>query len=48
MVFWESTSVFFIVVTRTYGPLMESHYMSWPLTEEFLCPIVMNAAFIVN
>jgi len=32
MMFWESTSVLYIVVTSTYVPLMESHYMSWPLT----------------
>jgi len=46
MLFWESTSVFFIVVTCTYEPLMESHYMSWPSTGDVLCQIVMNVAVL--
>jgi hypothetical protein len=48
MVFWEATSFFFIVVTCTYAHLTESHYISWPLIIEFLCPIVMNTAVSVN
>lgn len=48
MVFWESTSIFFVAVTSTYEPLMETHYMSWRLKREVLYLIVMNAAVIVN